>query len=87
MRDVRIVDNRIEDMGQSGITVDRFFDMETNPDFITVEDLVIEQNRITGCMRLEVGTLPFNLRDVIGFGGRGSGGRRIPRDPRKPDRE
>ena len=69
LREVRIVDNRIEDMGQSGITVDRFFDMDTNPDFITVEDLVIEQNRITGCMRLEVGILPFNLRDVIGFGG------------------
>ncbi len=69
LRDVRIVDNRIADMGMSGITVDRFFDMETNPDFITVEDLLVEQNCITGCMRLEVGTIPFPLRDVVGFGG------------------
>lgn len=69
LREVRIVDNRIEEMGRSGITVDRFFDMETNPDFITVEDLLIEENRITGCMQLEVGTIPFSLRDVVGFGG------------------
>ena len=69
LRDVRIFDNRIEDMGRSGISVDRFFDIEKNPDFITVEDLRIEENRITGCMRLEVGTIPFPLRDVIGFGG------------------
>ena len=69
LRDIRIVDNRIEDMGQSGISVERFFDLEENPDFITVEDLLIEQNCITGCMRLEVGIIPFPLRDVIGFGG------------------
>ena len=69
LRDIRIVDNRIEDMGRCGISVERFFDMEENPDFISVEDLLIEQNRITGCMRLEVGTIPFPLRDVIGFGG------------------
>jgi hypothetical protein len=69
LRDLRIADNRIEEMGRSGISVERFFDMETNPDFITVEDLFIEQNRITDCMRLEIGAIPFPLRDVIGFGG------------------
>jgi hypothetical protein len=69
LHDVGIVDNRIEDMGMSGIAVDRFFDLEENPDVITVARLTIEQNRITGCMLLEIGTLPFPLRDITGFGG------------------
>jgi hypothetical protein len=67
--DVRIVDNLIEEMGASGISVARFFDMESSPDFITVVGLLVANNRIRACMRLEVGDLPSGLRDAIGFGG------------------
>ena len=45
----------------SGISVARFFDMETSPDFITVVGLAGRENRIRGCMRLEVGDLPSGL--------------------------
>ena len=67
--DIRIIDNLIEKMGMSGISVARFFEMETSPDFISVIGLVVAENRIRECMRLEVGDLPTGLRDVIGFGG------------------
>ena len=67
--DVRIIDNLIEQMGVSGISVARFFAMEPEPDFITVTKLLVAENRIRGCMRLELGDIPLEIRDIIGFGG------------------
>jgi hypothetical protein len=45
-------------MGMSGISVARFFEMDDTPDFISVTGLLVKDNRIRGCMRLEVGELP-----------------------------
>jgi len=69
LTDVRIIENLIEEMGASGISVARFFEMEDAPDFITVVGLLIERNRIRHCLRLLIGPLNDRIRDVIGFGG------------------
>jgi hypothetical protein len=69
LNDVRIIDNLIENMGMSGISVARFFEMDDSPDFITVAGLHIAENRIRGCMRLEVADLTAEIRDKVGFGG------------------
>jgi hypothetical protein len=67
--DVRIIDNLIEQMGMSGISVARFFAMDETPDFITVTGLLVTHNRIRQCLRLEVGEVEEAVRDKIGFGG------------------
>ena len=69
LSDVRIVDNDISGMGASGISVVRFFDLTTNPDFITVDCLTIEDNRIRNCMLLALLELPATLREYAGYGG------------------
>jgi hypothetical protein len=69
LSDVRIVDNDIYGMGASGISVVRFFDLTTHPDFITVDRLTIEGNRIGNCMLLEVREIPAALREYAGYGG------------------
>lgn len=66
---IRIIENLIENMGASGISVARFFEMEEAPDFITVTDLLIERNHIRNCMGLIVGLLDETIRDVTGYGG------------------
>ena len=47
--DLLIEANRIERMGASGIAVDRFFDIEANPQMIVVVDTRILRNRIMRC--------------------------------------
>jgi Family of unknown function (DUF6519)/Right handed beta helix region len=69
LSDVRIVDNDISGMGASGISVARFFDLTTHPDFITVDRLTIDGNRIRKCMLLELGEIPAALREHAGYGG------------------
>ncbi len=67
--EVRIVDNRIERMGQNGIAVVRLIFPDSNPDMINIQDLLIAENTITHCMQLEVGPIsPANIRKVA-FGG------------------
>jgi hypothetical protein len=63
--DIRIIDNEIRDMGQSGISTVRFF----AAGIITVRWLQVELNRILNCVRLELGDNPFNPALPLGFGG------------------
>ena len=67
--DVRIIDNRILRMGQNGIAVPRLFFPEARADLITIRRLLIVDNLIQRCMRLEVGPItPVNIYRVA-FGG------------------
>jgi hypothetical protein len=67
--DIRIIDNRILTMGQSGIAVVRLFFQDDDPDLITIRHLDIIDNTIVQCMRLEVGPISAaNIRRVA-FGG------------------
>src|SRR5690606_11206544 len=67
--DCRIVNNRIFEMGMSGITVAFWFDPEREADAIVTDRLRIEGNEIRGCMRLELAGLPPELREIMAFGG------------------
>lgn len=69
LMDVRISHNVVSEMGASGISVVRFFDLEANPDFITVDRLTIEHNHIHHCMQAEVGEISPGLRPHAAFGG------------------
>jgi len=63
--DIRIIDNEIRDMGESGISTVRFFQVGV----ITVHGLDVEFNRILHCVQLELGDNPFDLTLPLGFGG------------------
>src|SRR5438477_606314 len=68
--DIAILDNRIETMGASGISVARFFDLSgAVPEYISIEGLEIAHNRIIGCVTLEAPTLPLDLRVHSATGG------------------
>jgi hypothetical protein len=68
--DVAILDNRIEQMGVSGISVARFFDQSAAPpEYISVEGLEIAHNSITGCVLLEAPLLSPDLRVHSAIGG------------------
>jgi hypothetical protein len=68
--DIAILDNRIETMGASGISVARFFDLSGPvPEYISIEGLEIAHNRIIGCVRLEGSALPLDLRAHSAIGG------------------
>ena len=68
--DIAILDNRIETMGASGISVARFFDLSgAVPEYISIEGLEIAHNRIIGCVTLEAPPLPLDLRVHSATGG------------------
>ena len=67
--DCRIVNNRILDMGASGITVAFWFDPDREGDAIVTDRLRIDGNEIRGCMRLNLVILPPELREIVAFGG------------------
>jgi Family of unknown function (DUF6519) len=67
--DCRIVNNRIRRMGASGITVAFWFDPDREDDAIVTDRLRIDGNEIRGCMRLNLVTLPPELRQIVAFGG------------------
>ncbi|MEY6434110.1 DUF6519 domain-containing protein [Thioalkalicoccus limnaeus] len=71
LQDVRIIGNDILDTGGSGITSYVFAGLGADElgDAIVVEQLEIENNRITGCIRNEIGTVAPILRQVEGWGG------------------
>jgi hypothetical protein len=69
LEDVAILDNRIEEMGSSGISVARFFDLSQRPDYISVERLEIARNRIRRCVGLELPALAGDFRVHAAFGG------------------
>lgn len=69
IRHLQIAGNFIADMGLSGISVAHFFDLETNPEFISVADVRITENEITRCLRTDLATAPLELRYFLGHGG------------------
>lgn len=66
--DIRILDNDILDMGESGISTVRFFDQK-NVGIIVVRGLDVELNRILRCVQLDLGGNPFDPNILLGFGG------------------
>lgn len=72
VRDVQILRNAIADMGYSGISAHVFAGLGGRGglgDAVAVEAIEIAQNRITGCMRNEVGAESPLLRLLVGWGG------------------
>jgi hypothetical protein len=69
VEDCRIVDNRILEMGSSGITVAYWFEPDSEADSIITDRLRIDGNNILGCMRLPVGPVPPELVEIAAFGG------------------
>jgi hypothetical protein len=68
LSDIRIEDNEIADMGQSGIAVAMLFDLSQNPQAIIVDGLVIEENRITGCLQVELPEITGTLGEWVAYG-------------------
>jgi hypothetical protein len=63
--DIRIIDNEILNMGESGISTVRFF----QAGIIMVFGLDVELNRVLHCVQLELGDNPFDSGLPLGFGG------------------
>jgi len=68
LADVRILDNDIGRMGQSGIGVALFFDLTRSQQLITVDRLTIEQNRISECLRGELPEITGPLQRFAAYG-------------------
>lgn len=70
LKDILIKFNRIFNMGRNGIGVVTFFNINGNKrELITVEDLVIDFNRIERCMNRAPQAIPGNMTDIMGYGG------------------
>jgi Family of unknown function (DUF6519) len=71
VRDIRIQRNDIGSMGFSGISAHVFSGLgrDGNSDAMAVEQIEIDHNRITGCMRNEIGEVNPLLRLFTGWGG------------------
>lgn len=65
VEDITIRHNKIVDMGRSGIGVARFFDLSARDEFITVRRLLVDGNRIEGCVRLPIPQIPSQMLDVV----------------------
>jgi Right handed beta helix region/Family of unknown function (DUF6519) len=68
LTDIRIENNEIADLGQSGIAVAMFFDMTTNAQAIEVDRLTIAANRITGCLQVELPEITGALAGWAAYG-------------------
>lgn len=69
IEDCRILDNRIFDMGASGVTVAFWFDPDEEEDAIVTDRLRIESNEIRRCMRLPTTALSDAFLQIAAFGG------------------
>lgn len=69
LEDVRIIENRIGGMGQSGIAVARLSFPGNAPDLITVRRLLVRGNEIRDCMELEAGPITVQSAPRVAFGG------------------
>ena len=67
--DIRIERNRIQSMGTDGIGVIGFFDLSGVDEFISVVNLSILGNEISGCLRRNVATPTDAMKPYIGYGG------------------
>lgn len=68
LRDVRIVGNRILEMGLSGVSVLGFFD-DGSEGQIAVIGLTLERNEIRECLRRELDRSPDAVADRVAYGG------------------
>ena len=70
LSEIQILDNEILVTGANGIGVIQYFDLSGGGgEFITVDRLLIEGNRIRGCLRLEPLEPPPELLGDVGHGG------------------
>ncbi|WP_121062633.1 right-handed parallel beta-helix repeat-containing protein [Chachezhania antarctica] len=69
LADIRIEDNRIRDMGGNGIGVVQYFNLDTDPFLISVEDLAIIGNEITGVLSGENRPFPAEMQLVAAWAG------------------
>ena len=67
--DIEIAGNRITDMGLSGISVVRFFNVLAGGDLITVHGLHIIDNFITRCVRRDLAVINPVMQFFTGYGG------------------
>jgi hypothetical protein len=67
--DIHIADNIIRTMGGNGIAVAQYFNLDEDPFLITVEDLVILRNRITGVLAGENVGYPPEMQLVAAWAG------------------
>ena len=68
LTDIRIIDNDILNMGLNGIATVRFSRAgQGSP--ISIRNLDIELNRITGCVQVDLGNSPFSDNFPYGYGG------------------
>jgi hypothetical protein len=68
--DVTITENEIRNMGSTGITVSRFFNLvDGEGEFISIHDLRITTNRIENCLRLRHAPLSAALAEDSAIGG------------------
>ncbi|MGJ8616644.1 MAG: right-handed parallel beta-helix repeat-containing protein [Sulfitobacter sp.] len=69
IRNLRIENNRIRDMGLNGIAVCHFFDLSQDSAMITLSDTRITGNDITGCLTSDLDAPPDALSFFRSFGG------------------
>lgn len=67
--EIEITRNRIEAMGGNGISAVRFFALRRRPILVTMRGLLIDHNRIVGCLRRHVAQAPAALLPFLGYGG------------------
>jgi hypothetical protein len=74
LTDIIIVENKIIEMGQAGIDVAMFFDISvTGFQAIVVNGLLIEENRISGCLQVELPEIDGTLAGWAAYGAIGLG--------------
>ncbi|MBI4220676.1 MAG: hypothetical protein HY682_11060 [Chloroflexi bacterium] len=69
LSEVEIVNNRVSATAGSGISVVQFFDPAERPDCVTVNGLVVRDNRIEGCLQGEIAEGSTSAMTYSGFGG------------------
>lgn len=69
LEDIRIIGNRIVDMGRNGIAAERVYFPKKFSDVIAVRRLVIRSNEIRSCMRTEVSSISLANLGRTAYGG------------------
>ena len=69
LRNLRIEDNLIRDMGLNGIAVCHFFDLASFDTMVAVSNLRIERNEIRDCLTSDLETPPPEISYFRGYGG------------------
>lgn len=67
--DIHIAENRIRTMGGNGIGVAQYFNLDADPFLITIEDMVILRNEITGVLSGENIGYPPEMQLVAAWAG------------------